>query len=55
MDMGFLRGNTSSPTEVKKHDLPPVGFTYFTKRAKHITIVGHHVKTCNTRNCPHLD
>ena len=24
----FLRGNTSSPTEVKNHDLPPVGFSH---------------------------
>jgi len=34
----FLRGNASSPTEMKNHNLPPVGFSHhFTIWAKHVT------------------
>jgi len=38
MDIGFLRGNTSSPTEVKNYNLRPVGFSQTSVfELKHVT------------------
>ena len=38
MNTRFLRENTSSPTKVKNHDLPPVGFPHTSLFGlKHVT------------------
>ena len=51
MDTGFLCGNTSSPTEVKKSRPTSCRiFTHFTIRPKTHYKVTHLVITCNLRN-----
>ena len=50
MDAGFLRGNTSSPTKLKNHDLAPVGFSQTSLYGIKCYNVTHLLTTCGTRN-----